>query len=296
LAILGKKPGLQPPLEMLAFTLRLFSVYWLRAKNMRLVKLSTTEFKDEVDLHDYFFGVLPKRNPKGLFVFNDHIAANGLDPGETILFSYKNKLRYVTKTKTSRTDNTSRNKGKYSYCFEIELPVREADVSLEEVERKLQAKAGLKKSLLGQGWTKILDKRAEKIIEDLLLADAPTPSANDVDVPDELPAKIKQTVSRIIRDTKISRQIKKLYEFRCQVCRERLGIPFYAEAHHLQPLGDKGPDVQDNILCLCPNHHTLFDYFAIPLDPAKLHLNKHNLRQSFVDYHNAHFRLQTAGQ
>jgi predicted restriction endonuclease len=120
-----------------------------------------------------------------------------------------------------------------------------------------------------------------------------TPPANDV--PDGLPAKIKLTVNRFIRDTKTSRKIKGLYKCRCQVCGKRLEIQpgmFYAEAHHLKPLGGehKGPDVQDNILCLCPNHHALFDYFAIPLDPAKLRLNKHNLRQLFVDYHNAHFR------
>lgn len=171
---------------------------------------------------------------------------------------------------------------------------------MEEVERKLQAKANLKTSFKGQGWTIIPDsKQAEKVIEDLLFGDVPTLSANDV--PDGLPAKIKLTVSRFIRDTKTSRQIKSLYEFRCQVCGKRLEIQpgvFDAEAHHLQPLGGEhiGPDVPDNILCLCPNHHALFDYFAISLNPAKLRLNEHNLRQSFVDYHNAHFRLRLGGE
>jgi len=124
-------------------------------------------------------------------------------------------------------------------------------------------------------------------------SNAPAPPANDV--PDGVPAKTKQIVYRFIRDTKTSLDIKLLYGFRCQVCGVRLKLSpgnFYAESHHLQPLGGdhKGPDVQDNILCLCPNHHALFDYFAIPLDPSKLRLRKHELRQSFVDYHNAHFR------
>ena len=119
---------------------------------------------------------------------------------------------------------------------------------------------------------------------------APAPVANDV--PDGLPEKIKQTVYRFVRDTKASRELKRLYEFRCQVCGVRLELEpgaFYAEAHHIQPLGGEhnGLDVRENLLCLCPNHHALFDYFATPLDPAKLRLNKHALAQSFVDYHNA---------
>lgn len=48
---------------------------------------------------------------------------------------------------------------------------------------------------------------------------APAPVANDV--PDGLPDKIKQTVLRFVRDTKTAREIKRLYEFRCQVC----GVP-----------------------------------------------------------------------
>ena len=122
---------------------------------------------------------------------------------------------------------------------------------------------------------------------------APAPVASDVQ--DAPPERVKQTVHRIIRDTKTGRAVKRLYEFCCQVCGERLEIEpgvFYAEGHHIQPLGGKhkGHDVKGNILCLCPNHHALFDYFAITLDPSKLRWNKHALGQSFVDYHNAHVK------
>lgn len=117
----------------------------------------------------------------------------------------------------------------------------------------------------------------------------PAPVAKDF--PDGLPERIKQTTYRLVRDTAISREIKRLYEFRCQICGVRLEIEpgvFHAEAHHIQPLGGihKGPDVRENILCLCPNHHALFDYFAIQLDPATLRLNKHPLGQTFIAYHN----------
>ena len=122
----------------------------------------------------------------------------------------------------------------------------------------------------------------------------PTPPANDA--PDEVPEKIRLIVNRFIRDTKMTRIVKGKYKNRCQVCGKRMEIKpgvFYAEAHHIKPLGGehKGPDVQDNILCLCPNHHALFDYFGIFLNPAKLRRNKHHLRQEFVEYHNMHFAM-----
>ena len=146
--------------------------------------------------------------------------------------------------------------------------------------------------------TIIRDDVADKIRLLRKFTSVPALTANDV--PDELPARIKLTVNRFIRDTKTTRLVKEKYERRCQICGTRIEIQpgvFYAEAHHLKPLGrgHKGPDVQDNILCLCPNHHALFDYFAIFLDRAKLRLNKHRLRPAFVDYHNAHFRQRHGG-
>ena len=69
---------------------------------------------------------------------------------------------------------------------------------------------------------------------------------------------------RIVRDTKQARLIKELYDFRCQMCGTRLeGLAGpYAEAAHIRPLGrpHNGPDTAENILCLCPNHHVLFEH------------------------------------
>jgi len=77
-------------------------------------------------------------------------------------------------------------------------------------------------------------------------------------------------VSRLVRDTDVSRRVKLLHDFRCQVCGIRLeceGGP-YAEAAHIRPLGapHHGPDVSDNVLCLCPNHHVLFDRGALLIE------------------------------
>jgi putative restriction endonuclease len=109
----------------------------------------------------------------------------------------------------------------------------------------------------------------------------------------------KGTVLRIVRDTKIAHDIKKLYNYECQVC----GITLitksgrYAEGAHIKPLGipHDGDDNSDNLICLCPNHHVLFDKgsFSI-LDNFELIGNmkgslkvspKHKIDKSNLEYH-----------
>lgn len=72
------------------------------------------------------------------------------------------------------------------------------------------------------------------------------------------------TVTRRIRESRLSREIKELYRNECQLC--GTAVPgfeerTYAEGAHVKPLGRPhlGPDAADNILCLCPNHHTQLD-------------------------------------
>ncbi len=94
---------------------------------------------------------------------------------------------------------------------------------------------------------------------------SPVPWATVPALPVEVqpPQRREVTSSRIVRDTGASRQVKELHDYRCQVCGTRLesaGGP-YAEGAHIRPLGrpHDGPDIRENILCLCPNHHVLFD-------------------------------------
>ena len=117
------------------------------------------------------------------------------------------------------------------------------------------------------------------------------------------------TVSRLVRDTAITRQVKTLHGFRCQVCGERLATPggFYAEAAHIRPLGapHHGPDVLSNVLCLCPNHHALFDFgsFGVADDYALLGLPgqlrllpAHRLDLAQLAYHRQHIYQPQAGE
>lgn len=72
------------------------------------------------------------------------------------------------------------------------------------------------------------------------------------------------TTERVVRDTGTSQRVKRLHDYRCQVCGTALATKrgLYAEGAHVIPLGKPfdGPDTSDNILCLCPNHHVLLDH------------------------------------
>lgn len=85
------------------------------------------------------------------------------------------------------------------------------------------------------------------------------------------PARRSGTVQRVVRNSAVGLYVKQLHEHQCQVCGIRLEIAggFYSEAAHIRPLGQphNGPDVISNVLCLCPNHHLLFDFGGITVTP-----------------------------
>lgn len=98
---------------------------------------------------------------------------------------------------------------------------------------------------------------------------------------------------RIVRDTPLARRVKKLHGNRCQLCGLTLllfGGENYAEAHHIKPLGSvhQGPDVFENIICVCPNCHAQLDYGAIELNTATLHfIPEHSIGNEYISYHNS---------
>ena len=124
------------------------------------------------------------------------------------------------------------------------------------------------------------------------------------------PAPRRETTTlRLVRDTAVTRQVKALHDYHCQVCGVRLGSAAgpYAEAAHIRPLGapHHGPDVLDNVLCLCANHHVLFDLgsFGVAEDGALLGLpgqlrrhKKHPIGAEFLAYHLAHFYAPQADE
>ncbi|WP_254523975.1 HNH endonuclease [Natrinema caseinilyticum] len=114
----------------------------------------------------------------------------------------------------------------------------------------------------------------------------------------------KTSISRIIRSTSIMKTLKEEYDYQCQVCgdrRQRSDDEYYAEGHHLHPLGEDGPDIRENILILCPNCHVDFDYGMMTVDPKTLTVTHsyddaidssklttqetHTISQSYLEYH-----------
>ena len=111
------------------------------------------------------------------------------------------------------------------------------------------------------------------------------------------------TVSRIKRDVSLSENIKEVYGYKCQVCNVYLKTPYggIAIGAHIKGLGKphNGPDVIENMICLCPNHHEQFDDHGFYIDSEtyeikglegydgkKITLNKkHNIEKSFLKYH-----------
>jgi hypothetical protein len=88
------------------------------------------------------------------------------------------------------------------------------------------------------------------------------------------PYKVETEITRIIRDTMMTKQLKTIYQYKCQICDKAIFLHerLYAEAHHLRPLGGihRGTDDANNILIVCPNHHVEFDYGAIAIHPVEM--------------------------
>lgn len=113
-----------------------------------------------------------------------------------------------------------------------------------------------------------------------------TPKAIDINEPPVV-ARIETTTYRILRDTALSREVKIAQNFKCQLCSVTIQLGngmFYAEAHHVKPLGRpyNGPDIIDNIICVCPTCHVLLDYKVIRLDKSKLP----NVSPDYIEYYN----------
>lgn len=118
-----------------------------------------------------------------------------------------------------------------------------------------------------------------------------TPKAFDINEPGGANRTLS-TQYRILRDTALARGIKVLHQYRCQICGDVISLQngqVYVEAHHIKPLGApyEGPDIAENIICVCPNHHVQLDYGAIKLNKSNLRsCEGHIVDDAFINYHN----------
>jgi putative restriction endonuclease len=77
------------------------------------------------------------------------------------------------------------------------------------------------------------------------------------------------TVNRVNRRAEVIKNVKAWHDNRCQICDETVELPSgsSSDAAHIKALGvpHNGPDVESNVLCLCPNDHRRFDNGAVYL-------------------------------
>jgi 5-methylcytosine-specific restriction protein A len=154
-----------------------------------------------------------------------------------------------------------------------------------------------------QAFSQELRERAE-IHYDVKSSDTPTlfVVATSSDLPDQQDAeRILTQAYRIIRDTEIARRVKAIHSYHCQICGVAIDLgngELYAESHHIKPLGSNhgGPDVIENILCVCPTCHVLLDYGAIPIVIESLRVAQgHLVSQEYIQYHNTQIYKHRAG-
>ena len=139
----------------------------------------------------------------------------------------------------------------------------------------------------------ISEESPTRLNQELLVEKEPflTPMATDIVEP-RLTQRHAVHTYRILRDTALSRWLKYIYAYECQVCGMTIELPNgdrYAEVHHIQPLGTphNGPDILENMLVLCPNHHAMCDLGAIHLSLKELRVSKnHSISRQRFEYHN----------
>ncbi|BEI33728.1 YDG/SRA domain-containing protein [Polynucleobacter sp. HIN5] len=120
----------------------------------------------------------------------------------------------------------------------------------------------------------------------------PLPSGSDA------PKRTLVNSARIIRDSKLGRELKRLYKHKCQVCSIEITTNAgpYAEAAHIKPVGKphNGPDRPENLLCLCPNHHLMLDkgvymigddLSLIGIEGSLIKHPEHEISIEYIRYH-----------
>lgn len=124
------------------------------------------------------------------------------------------------------------------------------------------------------------------IFEQMRDAGRKAPASKETDARgDKAPDRIEMRTLRIIRDTALAERVKEEHDHTCQICKTRIeltGGETYAEAHHVVPLKEGGPDVKENIMCVCPNHHAMLDYRSLRLSPEKIV----GVAKAYVQWHN----------
>ncbi|MDP9864798.1 MULTISPECIES: caspase, EACC1-associated type [Streptosporangium] len=109
-------------------------------------------------------------------------------------------------------------------------------------------------------------------------------------------------------DRSLATEVKQIYDYACQICGVILEAPGglkFAATVHIRGLEmpHSGPDVKENMLCLCSNHRDLFKYGAITIEDdfrvidqtdGEIITNltlKHKVDLGYIRYHRKHHMI-----
>lgn len=71
----------------------------------------------------------------------------------------------------------------------------------------------------------------------------------------------KNVISKVRKiNVDIGKKLKKLYDYRCQICEQTIGLPCgvkIAHIHHIDYFSTSMNNNADNIIVVCPNHHAI---------------------------------------
>lgn len=134
------------------------------------------------------------------------------------------------------------------FLEEIGLPE-----SISKTEKEL-VDSNLPKEVSQIDWDKVID-RIENQIKDKPLST------------------VKRVAKYILRNSGLSKTLKKKYNYKCQICGldgflKRSEEP-YAEVHHVIGVGNGGADLSHNLLVVCANCHRKLEYAKIEFDDIR---------------------------
>jgi len=130
------------------------------------------------------------------------------------------------------------------------------------------------------------------------VGELPLPASN------QEPDRVKSYTTHIVRDTLAAEAVKDAHQHVCQTCSTRIERPggAYAQGAYIRPLGrpHNGPDTAENILCLCPNCHVLFDGWAFAIEDdgtligvlngCLIEVETHIVNRQYLGYHRRLYR------
>lgn len=180
--------------------------------------------------------------------------------------------------------------GAFEYRIKVDwyLNISDRPITLERIRQLFRSKGFTPRGTIKKNIKYRLE--IEQMIAESLTSNFSNTLAFDLEAP--LPGRIKMTTYRILRDTNMARYVKYLHKYQCQICGHTIQLQdgkYYAEAHHIKPLGEphNGPDIIGNIICVCPNHHAELDYGTSTIELSTLNCSqRHAIESQYVDYHN----------